>query len=248
MPARYDELRDELATFIPAGAPRHRSAAPARVGHRRELLPPRSPARRRRRERGRSSCACSPAAPGSATPVTFRAAGTSLSGQAITDSVLVLLGDGWRALRGRRRRRARSRCSLASSAPPPIAGSRRFGRKIGPDPASIDAAMIGGIAANNASGMCCGTAQNSYHTLAGMRVVLADGTVLDTARCGEPRRLRARKRRSSCESLDALGRATRADAALAARIRHKFRHQEHDRLQPERAGRLRAIRSTSWRT
>ena len=55
-----------------------------------------------------------------------------------------------------------------------------FGRKIGPDPASIDSAMIGGIAANNASGMCCGTAQNSYQTLAGLRVVLADGTVLDT--------------------------------------------------------------------
>src|SRR5438045_1888805 len=64
------------------------------------------------------------------------------------------------------------------------AANRRLaplGRKIGPDPASIDAAMIGGIAANNASGMCCGTAQNSYHTLAGMRVVLADGTVLDTS-------------------------------------------------------------------
>src|SRR6187431_817697 len=63
------------------------------------------------------------------------------------------------------------------------AANRRLaplGRKIGPDPASIDAAMIGGIAANNASGMCCGTAQNSYHTLAGMRVVLADGTVVDT--------------------------------------------------------------------
>ncbi len=57
-----------------------------------------------------------------------------------------------------------------------------FGRKIGPDPASIDAAKIGGIAANNASGMCCGTAQNSYHTLAGVRVVLADGMVLDTRR------------------------------------------------------------------
>jgi D-lactate dehydrogenase len=42
----------------------------------------------------------------------------------------------------------------------------RFGRKIGPDPASIDTAMIGGIAANNASGMCCGNAQNSYHSLA----------------------------------------------------------------------------------
>ena len=64
-----------------------------------------------------------------------------------------------------------------------------FGRKIGPDPASIDAAMIGGIAANNASGMCCGTAQNSYHTLAGLRVVLASGTVLDTRDAGEPRRV-----------------------------------------------------------
>ena len=29
------------------------------------------------------------------TPVTFRGAGTSLSGQAVSDSVLVLLGDGW---------------------------------------------------------------------------------------------------------------------------------------------------------
>jgi D-lactate dehydrogenase len=55
-----------------------------------------------------------------------------------------------------------------------------YGRKIGPDPASINAAMIGGIAANNASGMCCGTAQNSYQTVDSIRVVLADGTVLDT--------------------------------------------------------------------
>ena len=62
-----------------------------------------------------------------------------------------------------------------------------FARKIGPDPASIGAAMIGGIAANNASGMCCGTAQNSYQTLQCLRVVLADGAVLDTADAVEPR-------------------------------------------------------------
>ena len=55
-----------------------------------------------------------------------------------------------------------------------------LGRKIGADPASIDTAMIGGIAVNNASGMCCGTAQNSYHTLAGVRVILARVAVLDT--------------------------------------------------------------------
>ena len=56
-----------------------------------------------------------------------------------------------------------------------------FDRKIGPDPASIDSAKIGGILANNASGMCCGVEQNSYRTLDSMRIILADGTVVDTA-------------------------------------------------------------------
>ena len=155
------------------------------------------------------------------TPVTFRAAGTSLSGQALSDSVLVLLGDGWRGV------------SIADDAqtvtlqPGVIGGvaNRRLaplGRKIGPDPASIDAAMIGGIAANNASGMCCGTAQNSYHTLAGMRIVLADGTVLDT-RDPASRAAFAAQRPDLAEGLCELGRATREDEALAGRIRHKFR-------------------------
>ena len=53
--------------------------------------------------------------------------------------------------------------------------------KIGPDPSSIDSCMIGGIVANNSSGMCCGVSQNTYHTLQDMRVVFADGSVLDTA-------------------------------------------------------------------
>ena len=42
--------------------------------------------------------------------------------------------------------------------------------------------MIGGIVANNSSGMCCGVAQNSYHTLDALHFMLADGTELDTAR------------------------------------------------------------------
>jgi D-lactate dehydrogenase len=155
------------------------------------------------------------------TPVTFRGAGTSLSGQAVSDSVLVLLGDGW------------NRAEVAPDAStitlqPGVIGAvanRRLaphGRKIGPDPASIDAATIGGIAANNASGMCCGTAQNSYHTLAGLRVVLADGSVLDTR--DPPSRARfAQARPDVVEGLAALARATRADELLAARIRHKYR-------------------------
>ena len=155
------------------------------------------------------------------TPVTFRAAGTSLSGQAISDSVLVMLGDGWRGIEV-------AADGAAITLQPGVIGAaanRRLaplGRKIGPDPASIDAAMIGGIAANNASGMCCGTAQNSYHTLAGLRIVFADGTVLDT-RDAASRAEFAKLRPELVEGLDELARTTREDATLAARIRHKFR-------------------------
>ncbi|HEX4882510.1 MAG TPA: FAD-binding and (Fe-S)-binding domain-containing protein [Casimicrobiaceae bacterium] len=155
------------------------------------------------------------------TPVTFRAAGTSLSGQAVSDSVLVLLGDNW------------NRCSIAADASsitlgPAVLGAaanRRLaphGRKIGPDPASIDSAMIGGIAANNASGMCCGTAHNSYRTLAAMRLVLADGTRLDTGDAAS-RSAFARARPDLVDGLRELRRTVRDDPALAARIRHKYR-------------------------
>jgi D-lactate dehydrogenase len=155
------------------------------------------------------------------TPVTFRAAGTSLSGQAITDSVLMLLGENWR------RSRVGPGAETITLQPGVIGGDAnrrlaRFARKIGPDPASIDSAMIGGIAANNASGMCCGTAQSSYRTLAGLRVVLADGTVLDTRDAGSRSAFLERKQ-DLVRKLDALGKATRANETLAARIAHKFR-------------------------
>jgi len=155
------------------------------------------------------------------TPVTFRAAGTSLSGQALSDSVLVLLGDGWRKV-------SIADDALTVTLQPGVIGgvaNRRLaalGRKIGPDPASIDTAMIGGIAANNASGMCCGTAQNSYRTLAGLRVVLADGSVLDT-RDPASRAAFVAQRPDLASGLAELGRSTRDDETLAARIRHKFR-------------------------
>lgn len=154
-------------------------------------------------------------------PVTFRAAGTSLSGQAISDGVLALIGEGF------------ATCEISADAgkvtvgPGMVGGevNRRLaphGRKIGPDPASIGAARIGGIAANNASGMCCGTAQNSYRTLAGMRVMLADGTVLDT----EDARSRDAFSLSHAVllgELERLGRDTRDNTRLAERIRHKFK-------------------------
>jgi D-lactate dehydrogenase len=153
-------------------------------------------------------------------PVTFRAAGTSLSGQAITDSVLIVLGEGWQ-------RSTISDDGRLIALQPGIIGAevnRRlapFARKIGPDPASIGAAMIGGIAANNASGMCCGTAQNSYQTLQSLRVVLADGTVLDTG-SSDSRLAFAAARPSLLADLAALAREVQTDSKLADRIRRKF--------------------------
>ncbi|MEB0204035.1 FAD-binding and (Fe-S)-binding domain-containing protein [Pseudomonas sp. CCC3.1] len=153
--------------------------------------------------------------------VTFRAAGTSLSGQAISDSVLIVLGDNWNGKVIREQ-------GLQIRLQPGVIGAQAnawlapFGRKIGPDPASINACKIGGIVANNASGMCCGTAQNTYHTLAGIRVVLADGTRVDT----EDTANIAAFRQSHAALLDQLGtlaRETRANAELAAKIRHKYR-------------------------
>jgi len=154
-------------------------------------------------------------------PVTFRAAGTSLSGQAITDSVLVIAGDSWKSydiLDGGGKIKLQ----------PGIIGGQAnryllpFGRKIGPDPASINAAMIGGIAANNASGMCCGTAENSYKTLAGLRIIFQDGTLLDSS----DEKSRADFQHTRSELLDQvkqLGERVRSNANLADRIRHKFK-------------------------
>ncbi|MCO6060121.1 FAD-binding oxidoreductase [Pseudomonas sp. MOB-449] len=154
-------------------------------------------------------------------PITFRAAGTSLSGQAISDSVLLVLGDNWN---GRDIRQDGAQIRLQ----PGVIGAQAnawlapFGRKIGPDPASINACKIGGIVANNASGMCCGTAQNSYHTLAGLRLMLADGTLLDTEDAASIAAFRQSHGPLLAE-LAELGRQTRANTELAAKIRHKYR-------------------------
>jgi D-lactate dehydrogenase len=112
--------------------------------------------------------------------MTFRAAGTSLSGQAVSDDVLVEIGPFFRASRV-------LEDGARVWAQPGVIGAHlnrllaAHRTRIGPDPASIDAAMVGGILANNSSGMCCGVAQNSYHTLDSLLVLLADGALVDTA-------------------------------------------------------------------
>lgn len=154
-------------------------------------------------------------------PVTFRAAGTSLSGQALSDSVLVVLSGGFR---DREILDGGGRVRLG----PGVIGAEAnallapLGRKLGPDPASIGACMVGGIVANNAGGMCCGTAQNSYQTVTGMQLLLADGTRLDSAdpasRAGF-----ATAHPEILAGLAALRDELLADATLAERIRRKYR-------------------------
>jgi len=112
-------------------------------------------------------------------PVVFRTAGTSLSGQSITDGILVDLSQHWDRIK------VEEGGSLVRVQPGAIgaivnAHLRRNARKIGPDPASISSAMMGGIISNNASGMCCGVSHNSYHTTKYIRFILPDGKVYNT--------------------------------------------------------------------
>ncbi|WP_297106476.1 FAD-binding and (Fe-S)-binding domain-containing protein [uncultured Devosia sp.] len=154
-------------------------------------------------------------------PVTFRAAGTSLSGQAVTDGVLAVLGDGWRKLD------IHPGADQITLGPAIIVAEanralKPFDRKIGPDPASQATCKIGGVVNNNSSGMCCGVAQNTYHTMARLRIVLTDGTMLDSgdkASCDAFRASHA----GMLEALHQLHHEVMADAELVALIRRKYR-------------------------
>lgn len=153
-------------------------------------------------------------------PVTFRAAGTSLSGQSISDSILIVAGKNWEQY-------AISDDHTRITLQPGIIGARvneilkPYGRKFAPDPASVKSAMVGGIVMNNASGMNCGTHANSDKELLSAKIVLADGTRLDT---GDPASRRAfeQSHPDFLKRLVELRDDIRADQALSERIRRKY--------------------------
>ena len=153
-------------------------------------------------------------------PFTFRAAGTSLSGQSCTDSVLIVAGKHWE---GYRLADDHERITLQ----PGIVGARvnqilkPYGRVFPPDPASIGSAMVGGIVVNNASGMNCGVHANSDRMMVSARMVLTDGTVLDTGD-EESREAFRRSHPEMIKKIEALRDRVRADEELASRIRKKY--------------------------
>lgn len=112
--------------------------------------------------------------------VTVRSGGTSLSGQASSDGILINTRQYFRRIEPLDNGR-RVRVQPGATVRQVNAGLARFGRKLGPDPASEAAATLGGVIANNSSGMACGTHQNSYRTLQALTLVLPSGTLVDTA-------------------------------------------------------------------
>lgn len=153
-------------------------------------------------------------------PVTFRAAGTSLSGQSISDSVLVVAGKNWERYKV-------SEDGERITLEPGIIGSRvnailkPYGRKFGPDPASIGSCMVGGIVMNNASGMSCGTHANSDKELESVRMVFADGSVLDTGDKASREAFRA-SHPDFIKGIEELRDEILADKELSDRIRYKY--------------------------
>ncbi|HYU60777.1 MAG TPA: FAD-dependent oxidoreductase, partial [Solirubrobacterales bacterium] len=114
------------------------------------------------------------------TPVTFRAGGTSLNGQSQGDGILVDARQHWRGIAVEDGgERVRVGCGTVLGHVNRVLGEHQ--RKLGPDPASKDIACVGGVVANNSGGMRCGVTHDSYMTVRAMKLVLASGTVIDTA-------------------------------------------------------------------
>jgi len=153
-------------------------------------------------------------------PVTLRGAGTSLNGQGQGAGLLVDVRKHFRGVR------AEDDGLHARVKPGTVLGHanrllRRHRRKLGPDPASTDAATVGGVIANNSGGMRCGTWADSYSTVRAMTLVLPAGTVIDTAAPDAEERL-AREEPELAAGLVAIRDELRADAELAERVRRKF--------------------------
>lgn len=157
---------------------------------------------------------------GKGRDVVFRAAGTSLNGQAQGEDILVDVRRHWAGVEvlddG-----ARARIRPGTTVVRANAALARYGRLLGPDPASAIACTLGGVVANNASGMTAGTTRNSYRTLASVTLVLPSGTIVDTGDPAADEEL-AHAEPALCQGLLALKAEIEADPELVARIRAKY--------------------------
>ena len=154
-------------------------------------------------------------------PLTFRAAGTSLSGQSITDGILVDLSRNWKKVT------PLEDGNFVKVQPAAIGAHvnhalKTHGKKIGPDPASISAAMMGGILSNNSSGMCCGVQHNSYHTLQSIHFILLNGNDYNTADAAAYTRFE-QEDRQIFDGIKTLQKAVLENEGLVQKISYKYK-------------------------
>src|ERR1700756_3617043 len=158
--------------------------------------------------------------------VTIRSAGSSLSGQSQGDGILIDARKHWAGATvedGGKRLRVRPgtimfRANLAL---------HPYEYRLGPDPASSGVATVGGVIANNASGMCCGTVENSYKTLESVSFLLPSGTHINTA------------------DLDAENQFDLAEPDLAAGLMEIKEEIERDQALVERLKKKYSIKNTT---
>ncbi len=155
--------------------------------------------------------------------ITFRAGGTSLSGQGVTDGILVDLSNYWRKVLPENN-------GETIRIEPSVIGAnvnialKKYGRKIGPDPASINACMMGGILSNNSSGMCCGVVQNAYHTLKYITFVLPNGQIFNTEKAEDYFRFET-EASEIANGLRKLRAEVLENTALVTKIRKKYKQK-----------------------
>jgi D-lactate dehydrogenase len=152
--------------------------------------------------------------------VNFRGGGTSLNGQAQTDGIMI---DVRRWFSGVKAHDGGTRVRLRAGTLLGVANRvlERRGFRLGPDPASKDIATIGGVIANNSGGMRCGVAWDSYSTVESMTLVLASGTVIDTAAADAEQRFAETEPQLAQGLLELRGELL-ADEALTERVRRKY--------------------------
>ena len=150
--------------------------------------------------------------------LTFRAAGTSLNGQAMTNDILVDVKThfaGMEVLDGGKRLRTLPGVVLGDAQ----AVLRRHGYMLGPDPGSTASACIGGVLADNAGGMRCKIERDSFHTIDQAEFVLTSGEIVDTRKGDDAFRKQCPELHKQLSDFrDRL----RANETLVARLRAKF--------------------------
>lgn len=150
--------------------------------------------------------------------LTFRAAGSSLNGQATSDDILVDVKTHFLGMEVRNdgaQLWARSGVVLGDAQ----AVLGRQGVMLGPDPGSTAVCTIGGVVADNSGGMRCSVDRDVYHSIVDARIVLPSGTIVDTS-AGD---LRFQEQEPELHAgLIELRDRIRSDSALTDRLRKKF--------------------------